>query len=80
MERIRRRSTRDAPAHVDPARPWGAVFQKACSQSDTETQAYWDREVIKKSLLFVLEMFQHLARASTLGGPGSSCRIHVPEA
>eukprot|EP00969_Alexandrium_andersonii_P274013 12110989-Alexandrium_andersonii.AAC.1 len=31
MERIRRRLTSKAPAHFGPTRPWGSVFQKACS-------------------------------------------------
>eukprot|EP00969_Alexandrium_andersonii_P247387 10932034-Alexandrium_andersonii.AAC.1 len=31
MGRIRRRVAGEAPAHFDPTRPWGTVFQKACS-------------------------------------------------
>eukprot|EP00969_Alexandrium_andersonii_P307675 13600603-Alexandrium_andersonii.AAC.1 len=31
VERIRRRPTSEAPAHFETTRPWGAVFQKACS-------------------------------------------------
>eukprot|EP00969_Alexandrium_andersonii_P202303 8939001-Alexandrium_andersonii.AAC.1 len=55
VERIRRRRTSEAPVHFDPARPWGTVFQKACSPSGPETQAYWSREVFNKSLQFVTQ-------------------------
>eukprot|EP00969_Alexandrium_andersonii_P308213 13623004-Alexandrium_andersonii.AAC.1 len=56
MERIRRRLTCDAPAHFDPTRPRGTVSQKACSPSGPESQAYWNREVINKSLRFVTQV------------------------
>eukprot|EP00969_Alexandrium_andersonii_P084538 3728453-Alexandrium_andersonii.AAC.1 len=56
MERIRRRLKLVAPAYFDPLKPWGTIFQKACSPSDPETQAYWTWEVINKALLFVTQV------------------------
>eukprot|EP00969_Alexandrium_andersonii_P127390 5630675-Alexandrium_andersonii.AAC.1 len=44
MERIRRRLASDPPSTWNPRGRGGAVFQKACSPSDPETQAYWNRE------------------------------------
>eukprot|EP00969_Alexandrium_andersonii_P093575 4133246-Alexandrium_andersonii.AAC.1 len=38
VERIRRRLKLEAPANFNPLKPWGSVFQKACSPSDPETQ------------------------------------------
>eukprot|EP00969_Alexandrium_andersonii_P180465 7976157-Alexandrium_andersonii.AAC.1 len=73
MERIRRRLASDAPAHFDPTRPWGAVFQKACPQSDTETQAYWNREAINKLLLFVA----HVRRPADLTAEGAALELHA---
>eukprot|EP00969_Alexandrium_andersonii_P059293 2611288-Alexandrium_andersonii.AAC.1 len=46
----RRRPQSETPARNDSLRPWGAIFQRASSQSDVETQAFWNREVTNKPL------------------------------
>eukprot|EP00969_Alexandrium_andersonii_P023097 1010126-Alexandrium_andersonii.AAC.1 len=55
IERIRRRLQSEMPAHWDPLHPWGAIFQRASSQSDVEIQAFWNREVANMSLFFVAQ-------------------------
>eukprot|EP00969_Alexandrium_andersonii_P089693 3960614-Alexandrium_andersonii.AAC.1 len=75
MERIRRGLQSGMPAHCDPLHPRGAIFQRASSQSDVRTQAFWNREVVNKSLLFVAQV----RRTSGLTGEGAALELNAPE-
>eukprot|EP00969_Alexandrium_andersonii_P361595 15457922-Alexandrium_andersonii.AAC.1 len=61
------------PPRYDPLRPWGTVYQRASSQSDVETQAFWNREVVNKSLLFVAQA----RRPSELASEGTALELNT---
>ena len=52
----------------DPARPWNGVFSASAHHLCLDAQAFWNREVRDKALLY-------LARGSRPGGPNP--RVHL---
>eukprot|EP00969_Alexandrium_andersonii_P178508 7892859-Alexandrium_andersonii.AAC.1 len=61
------------PSRYDPLHPWGSIFQRASSQSDVEAQAFWNREAINESLLFVAQA----RRPSELTSEGTALELNT---